>query len=761
MAEFELLGQSLERKEGPAKVTGEFIFPTDVRVPGMVVGKILRSPHAHALIKSIDTAAAENMDGVLAVVTAQTCPVPIIVYGQDKVDETMLATDKVRYIGDEVAAVAAVDEATAERALAAIRVDYEILQAYTDYNSCLDEASAEGAPLIHDGHAKNVAQEVHILRGDPAKGFAQADRVFEAEYRTSRVHQAYLEGNVAVAHYRKDARLEIWASTQWPSRTREDVAAILGLDISRVRVLETHVGGGFGGKFCPKLALLASVLSMKCGWPVRIANSLKDDFEAARPYGSSHIRLKTGVRKDGVIVAKELLTIMDNGAYSASGLACLGVACTRANNVYKCKNIKADGYSPYTNLVPTGAYRGYGNQSLSFAVEREMDRIAKALGMGPAEFRLINATGPNEVTVDGYVVRSNGLADTIKWTAQASELGKRRPDEGPIHYGKGMSSGMHVSGNIISYKLWDASGAIIRVDQDGRVGLITPEPDIGQGSHTALAMIAAEELGVRWEDIYVHPIDTDVAPFGVGAVGSHITTVGGNAVKVAAANARAELAAVAARLLECSPADIDITQGKVCNRALPQRELTLREVAMRYYLENYMPLVARGSWRSVGRKNPDTGLTNPSSAYSFATHVAEVAVDMETGRVKALNYWASHDLGRVINLAAAQGQIEGGVAQGLGFVLSEEMQFGADGRVTNPDFLDYKCPVATDMPAIHTHFVETVDPLGPFGAKGIGELAFVPVVGAIANAVSDAAGVEVTELPITPVRLLELIKRRG
>jgi len=765
-AKFNTLGRSVERKEGPAKASGEFIFPTDVKLPGMVVGKVLRSPHPHALIKGTDTSAAERMDGVLAVVTAETLPPPvkITVYGQDLADETILCTDKVRFIGDEVAAVAAIDEKTAQAALEAIGVDYEVLHAYTNFETSAEEASAEGAPPIHATKPKNIALEIHNLRGDPAKGFAEADRVFEQEYRTARVHQGYLEGNVAVAHYGKDGRLEIWASTQWPSRTREDVAAILGLPVTRVRVFQTHVGGGFGGKFCPKLALLASVLSMKCGRPVRIANTLKDDFEAARPFGSSHIRLKTAVRNDGTITAKELRTLMDNGAYSASGLSCLGVACTRANNVYRCGNVKADGLSPYTNLVPTGAYRGYGNQVLSFAVEREMERIAKAMGMSPADFRLKNAVQGNETTVDGYVVRSCGLSETIKWAARASDFGRRRGPEGSIRYGKGMSSGTHVSGNIISYKHWDASGALLRVDQDGKVELYTPEPDIGQGSHTVLAQIAAEELGVPYDDIHIHGIDTDVVPFGVGAVGSHITTVGGNAVKTAAANARRELAQTAARMLECDPEEIEIREGQVRRRvkggSAAERagagDLTVREVAFRYYLDNYMPLVARGSWRSVGAKDPKTGLTNPSSAYSFATHAAEVAVDMDTGRVKVLNYWASHDIGRVVNLRAAQGQIEGGVAQGLGFVLTEEMQFSG-GRVSNPDLLDYKCPVATDMPVMHTHFVESNDPLGPFGAKGIGELAFVPVAAAIANAVSDAAGVEVTELPITPFRLLGLI----
>ncbi|HHY94079.1 MAG TPA: xanthine dehydrogenase family protein, partial [Firmicutes bacterium] len=699
MADFQVLGRPVARKEGPAKATGEFIFPTDVTLPGMVVGRILRSPHPHALIKSIDSSAAEEIEGVLAVVTARNLPVPVVVYGQDQADETILCLDKVRFIGDEVAAVAAIDEDTAEAALEAVRVEYEVLPAYTDFETSMDEAAVEGAPLIHENKPRNIAQELHNLRGDPAKGFAEADFVFAHEYTTSRVHQGYLEANVAVAHYKKDGRLEIWASTQWPSRTREDVAAILGLDISRVRVFQTHVGGGFGGKFCPKLALLASVLSMKCGRPIRIANTLQEDFQAARPFGSARVWLKTGVKRDGTVVAKELRTIMDNGAYSASGLSCMGVACTRANNVYRCKNVKEDGYSPYTNLVPTGAYRGYGNQVLSFAMEREMERIARALGMDPAEFRLKNATQAGDVTVDGYVVRSCGLSETIRWVAKASDFGRRRLPEGPIRYGKGMASGIHVSGNIISYKHWDASGAVIRVNQDGKVELYTPEPDIGQGSHTVLAQIAAEELGVPYEDVHVRSIDTDVVPFGVGAVGSHVTTVGGNGVRVAAAYARRELAETAARMLDCPPEEVEISNGRVRRKGASEPELSVRDVAFRYYVDNCIPLYARGSWRSVGGVDPETRLTNPSSAYSFATHVAEVAVDMETGRVRVVNYWASHDIGRVINLAAAQGQIEGGVAQGIGFALSEEMQFDK-GRVTNPDFLDYKCPVATDMPII-------------------------------------------------------------
>lgn len=762
-----VVGVRLPRPEGPAKATGEFLFPTDVKLQGMLVGKVLRSPHPHARILSIDTSAAEAIPGVFAVVTAKD--VPAHKYGQDVADENIFAVDKVRYIGDEIAAVAAVDEEAADRALAAIRVEFQVLRPIFDPEEAMRLATAPGAPpevLIHEDKPRNTGLETHITRGKGLAGFDDAELVFESTYSTPRVHQAYMEGNVATAHCQADGKVVIWASTQWPSRSREDIAEALAIDVSRVRVVQTQVGGGFGGKFCPKVALVAAALTLKCKKPVQVRNDLHDDFIAARPFVPCTIQVRTGVKKDGTLVARQIRTVLDNGAVSASGAGVLSVASTRGNNVYRLPNAQIDGYLVYTNQVPTGAYRGYGNQALAFALEQEVDRIADALGMDRAELRLKNATQTGDVTVDGWKISSCGLSECIEWAAQESDFGRRRPTHGSLRYGKGMACAVHVSGNIISYRHWDASGALVKVEQDGRAHIYTSEPDIGQGAHTVLPQIVAEELGLGFADVEIHQNDTDVTPFGVGATGSHITTVGGNAVKLAAADARRVLLEKAALMLagqEGIAAAADLTvRGGFVYRAGDQSKalLSVKDVALRYFIDNYMPILGRGAYRSPGAVDKATKYGSPSSAYSFGCQVAEVAVDMETGKVQVLNFWAAHDIGRAINPMLVEGQIEGGVVQGIGFALTEEMSL-ENGRVTNPDFLDYKCPVAADIPPIHTHIVESIEPNGPFGAKGIGELAFVPAAAAIANAIADAVGFHLTDLPITPFRLLQAIRQNG
>jgi CO/xanthine dehydrogenase Mo-binding subunit len=758
VADESILGTRLPRVDGPAKASGEFVFPTDVTVPGMLVGKILRSPHPHALIKGIDTTAARAIEGVFAVVTAKDFTMRV--YGQDIADETVLATDKVRFIGDEVAGVAAIDGAAAEKALAAIRVDYEVLPALLAPKEALEAARAAKPVVVHQAKPNNIAMEYHINRGDIEAGLKESVHVSDATYETPRIHQAYMESNCCVAHWQPDRKLTLWPSTQWPSRSREDIAEVLGLEVSQVRVIQNGIGGGFGGKFCPKNALLASVLTMACGRPVRLENTLAEDFEAARPFVATQIRIKTGVRADGTIAARQLETVVDNGPYSASGAGCLSVASSRGNNLYRMQNVKSDGVLVYTNLVPTGAYRGYGNQALAFAAESEMDRIARAMNWDPADFRKNLATRTGDVTVDGWRIGSAALVECIDWAVKASDYHNRRPAEGPVRYGKGMACGTHVSGNIVSYKHWDGSGAIIKLDRDGKAHLFTSEPDIGQGSYTALVQIAAEAIGVNCADVAVHENDTDITPFGVGATGSHITTVGGNAVKNAGQNARRELLAWAGRMVNLTPDNLDLRAGQFYLKAQPDKPvLTVAEVASDYYVKNYIPLYVTGTYRTPGYTDKATKYGSPSPAYSFAGHVAEVAVDMETGRVRVLNYWAAHDVGKAINKMALEGQIEGGVAQGIGFALTEEMHIEG-GKVQNGDFLDYKCPVAGDMPNIYSHFVEPIDPLGPFGAKGIGELAFVPVAAAIANAVADATGVRFTRLPITPFRVVEGIKNQ-
>lgn len=753
--ELAVVGKSVPRVDAASKVTGQALYFSDLRLPGMLYGAVLRSPLPHARIRRIYTHRAERLPGVRAVVTA--ADTPGIKYGHNVADELILASDKVRYVGDEVAAVAAVDADTALEALSLIEVEYEELPAVYE----VEEAIAEGAPLIHEAK-NNIAFSSHVERGNVDELFAKADYVFADTFRTQQVHPSYLEPFATVARW-DGAKLSIWAPFQNPFVMRNLIARALGISPSDVRVIhQLAIGGGFGGKLDSKLPFIAAVLAKKAGRPVRLANTREEELSgASRMRVNTIIHLETAVRRDGTLLAKKVDILADNGAYSgqAPKIVCTNMAI-RSDNLYRLQAVRTTARLVYTNKVPTGAFRGYGNPQIHFAVESQMDMIAERLGIDPIDLRLKNATRTGDVTIHGWEITSGGLPDCLEKVRLASGWDAKRANK-QKYRGIGVACMIHVSGNR-GGEDYHGSEALVRIQQDGRVQVICGEVEIGQGSWTVLSQIVAEELGVPLEQVEWVPTDTDTAPFIFGAYSSRTTHIAGNAVRRAAQAAKSEVLATAARLLKVPAENLTIRGGVIgmpdASGGWRGRTLTLAEVAKEHlFSKGGSSIIGRGFW------DPDTVWLGPdkygniSTGYPFAAQVAEVEVDPETGKVKVLKVVAAHDVGKAINPVLAEGQIEGGVAQGLGYALLEEIKYH-EGRVQNDSFLDYQLPTTMDMPEIEAILVETYEPNGPYGAKGLGEPTLIPVAPAIANAVANAIGVRFKSIPMTQEQIVEALR---
>ena len=750
-----VVGKGTPSVDALEKVTGAARYGADIKMAGLLQGRILRSPHPHARILNVDTAAAERLPGVRAVITA--ADTPRVLYGTILPDQYVLAMDKVRYIGDEVAAVAAVDAETAEEALELIDVTYEPLPAVFD----LEAALAADAPQLHAHAPRNIADHIEFERGDVVAGRREAAVAMSQRFLTSVVHQCYLEPNACVAAFDDAGNLTLWAPNQGPFAAQMVLARALDIPTERVRVVQTYTGGAFGGKTWQQVWAICACLARKAGRPVRITLSREEEFEATLPRVPVIIDLTMGVRKDGTLAFKDSRVISGNGAYSVSAPAVNYVTATRHDSLYRLRNIHCVADLVYTNTVPTGMFRGFGNPQMHFAAESLLDMLAEELGMDAVEIRLRNAAQPGDTSAHGWYLGSCALTETIQEAAKATGWQEKRGKGGP-HRGIGMASCIHVAGNRTIYKPYDGSNAEIRVTADGAVELLSGESDIGQGSRTVFAQIAAETLGVPLSYVRVAPVDTARSPFATGTVASRVTTLGGWAVQMGAANARQQILEAVAAAWDTAPDALEIVDGTVRVKADPARAISFPMAAeIAVDSQDGRPVVGVGEYRAEGVVLPDpkTKYGNIAIAYSFGTHVAEVEVDVETGQVRVLNFVAAHDVGRAINPVGVEGQIEGGVAQGIGYALLEEMKMD-QGRVVNPDFLDYRIPTALDIPPIQSILVEPVDPHGPFGAKSIGETALVPTVPAIANAIYDAVGVRLTELPMTPDKILDALHER-
>lgn len=752
-----VVGKSFPRMDGVERVTGRSVFGQDLRRAGMLFGKILRSKYPHARILSIDTSRAEALPGVNAVVTGRD--IPSVRSGQFVKDEMIMAVDLVRYLGEAVAAVAAVDEDTATRALDLIDVSYEELPAVFDPQ----EAMKVEAPVIHPDLATyrapnlkkgsgNVCTHSIVRRGDVEEGFRQADLVFDDTFRTSMVYHAYLEPHAALAEVDEKGKITVRVSTQGPFSMRSFLAEVFHVPMSRIRVIGVRCGGGFGGKTRSLVAPTAVLLAMKTGRPIKIALSRTEDMVASRPRHPAIIRIKTGVMKDGTIVARQATAILDTGAYADFGPAATSGATIGALGPYKIPNVRADGYCVYTNKNGCGACRAPGVVQAAFASESQIDMIAHRLGMDPLEFRLRNAVDEGDLSATGQVYGPIGMKSALRAIRDFVEgEGKCAPGQA-----WGVACGKWGVGGT-------SSSAQLKLNEDGTAVLYTGSVDLGTGSDTVLCQIAAEELGLKLEDMSVVSGDTDGTPFDQGTVANRTTFTTGTAVGLAAVDVRQQLLELGAQALEANPRDLELAERKVRVKGSPDRAVAIAQLAATSIVKGG-PILGRGSFMPVPPQfDPDTvegTLFASKPGDNFSAQAAQVEVDPETGVVKVLRVVAAQDIGCAINPLLAEGQVEGGVSFGLGFTMSEQLQF-ENGKVLNPGFQDYRLFGAVDMPLVDVLLVEEVKGDGPFGAKPVGEPPNIPTGPAIANAIYNATGLRLKQLPLTPEAVREALREQA
>lgn len=752
---FSVVGHRVTRVEGYEKVTGEARYVADVVLPGMLIGKVLRSPYPHARILKIDTSKAESLRGVKAVVTAEdTVKRP---WGAFFADQYPLSVGKVRYVGEEVAAVAAIDSEIAEEALQLIEVEYEELPAVFD----AEEAMQEGAPLIHEGKTRNIAMTIDVERGNLERAFAESDAVVEDKFESAPQWHCAIETIGSVAEYASSGKYTIYMNTQTLFSARVRIAAALGVRETDVRVIQSAVGGGFGGKSCDdNNAIVAAILARKARKPVKIINSREEEFLAgSRPRVNMKIWVKMGFKRDGHIRAKQLRIIADNGAYSGKAPAITGVAALRHDTCYKYSDVKTQAYLVYTNKIPTGAFRGFGNPSAAWAVEQAIDMAANELGIDPLEIARINAAEPGYVSPHGNRVTSCELRQCIDMAEQMMDWKIKRAEKKP-DTGLGVACTVHVSGKR-HFGDYDGGSATIKINEDGKALILCGEGEVGQGAATAMCQIAAEEIGIPMEDVEISQADTDLTTFCLGAFGSRVTYIAGNAVRDAAVKVKQQILEMASEMLEASPDDLVIGDSKVFVKGSEVKSVTVADVARaRLFRRGGAPIVASGSFDADSVLQDATRYGNESGAYNFGCQAAEVTVDRDTGQVKVLKYVAASDCGTVINPIGAEGQVEGSVAQGLGYALIEGLRM-EEGRPINPNFSDYRIPSMRDMSPLEHAFADSYEPTGPFGAKGLGELGMDPTAAVISNAVFDAVGVRIKTLPITPEKVLKALREKS
>jgi len=735
------------------KATGRARFTDDLSSPGMLYGKILRSPSPHARILYVDLSEAEKVIGVKGAISGRHIPKKKYGIVPMAKDEYALAIDKVRYIGDEVAAVVATSLDAAEEAISKIRVDYEELAAVFDPL----EAMKPGAPIIHDEVPNNVSATIRKEFGNVEKAFSQSDDIFEDTFETQAVNHCPLEPQAALAMVDHSGKVTLWSSTQIPFFLRRNLATTLDIPESSVRVIKPKVGGGFGQKidlyakdFC------AAFFAMKTKKPVKFVYEREEVFTSTRQRHPMHIQLKTGMKKDGTILAQQFKVIADGGAYNSTAPLMITLACYFIMLPYRLENLLFEGYHVYTNKPVGGAMRGHGIPQVRFAVEAQLDIIAEKMRMNPLDLRLKNAFLAGEPHPAKLLVQSCGFSETLKKAAEGIGWKEKR---GKLPFGRGVGLAGASFPSGVSNMSHISSGAIVKIERDGSITLLTGAADIGQGAETVISQIVAEELGVPLADIRITAADTEITPLDPGTFGSGVTLRAGNAARTAAQVAKEKLFEAVAERMEVSVKDLEVKDRRIYLKENPGKGMSFQEAIKVYqYSDRPMPIIGRGSYQPPA-KEPTTLLKedgNFSPAYSFMTQAAEVEVDTRTGKVKVLKMVAAHDCGKAINPMLVEGQLEGSVVGGMGQALYEEVMI-EKGQVLNPSFLDYGIPTAREIPEITSVEVETNDPEGPFGAKESGEGTQLAPAPAIINAIYDAIGVRFKSLPVTPEKILEAL----
>jgi len=737
---FKIVGSRPVRPDGIDKVTGRAKFGADANAPGMLVGKILRSPHAHAKIRSIDTSKAAKLPGVKAIVTRDDFK-PGDPALRD-VLRNVMARDKVLYDGHAVAAVAATSAAIARKALKLIAVDYEILPHVTD----VDAAMKPGAPILHKDmitanldpapkKASNIAARHEFGHGDPEVGFRQADWVIERTFKTEATHQGYIEPHACLASVGTDGQGELWVCTQGHYMIRNTCAALLGMDVSKLRVTASEIGGGFGGKTTVFIEPVALALSRKAGKPVKLVMSREEVFRASGPTSSSSMTVKIGIKKDGRITGAHAEIRFQGGAFAGSPV---DLGAMSAFACYELEHVRAVGYDVVTNRPKQAAYRAPGAPMVAFAVESVLDELAQKIGMDPVELRLKNAA--KEGTRSSYGPKYNRIGLIECLTAARNHPHYKAPLG--KHQGRGIAAGFW-------FNFGGQTCVSLNINIDGTVALAVGTPDIG-GSRASMCMMAAEELGIGYEQVRAIVADTSSLGYNDISEGSRVTFSTGMATIEAARDAIGKLCGRAAKIWGI-PADAVVWENGYAKpsgaNAGNFAALSLAEIAK----------------TAANTGGPIAGhfeVNADGAGVSFAVHMCDAEVDPETGRVEVKRYTVVQDAGKAIHPSYVEGQYQGGAAQGIGWALNEEYFYGADGRLQNPGFLDYRIPVASDLPMIGTVIVEVPNPGHPYGVRGVGETSIVPPLAAVANAVSNAAGVRLTHIPMSPPRLLAAIEEK-
>lgn len=753
------VGRSVQRLEGEDKVRGRAVYVDDIERSGMLHAAFVLSPYPHARIERIDLAAALEVAGVRCVLTGADFP---HLYGQFVKDETALARDVVRYVGEPVAVVAADDLATARYAAALVQVDYEELPAV----ATVDEALAPGAPLVHPDFAlygrrhegalpPNVYSSTVLAEGNAATAFAAADVVVEGTYETQAQVHCYLEPCGAVAEVDDGGRVVIWSACQSVFRVQAVTAEVLGLPMSRIRAIATRVGGAFGGKSEVTVQPVAAALALRTRRPVKVVLPRNDDFLMMRTRHPARVWMRTAATRDGTLVAREARVLLDGGAYADDSSAVIGFALLMARGPYRISHVHFEGQAVYTNRLRAAGFRGFGNPQVTFAGESQLDELAARLGIDPIELRLKNAIADRDRWVGGEPVDGGGLKECLEKVRTASGWLTRPPVAGSPgrRRGLGVACVAHICGLL-------STAAIVRVLEDGTVTLNTGAVDLGEGADTVLAQICAETLRIPLGHVNLATPDTDGSPYNWSTAGSRITYMVGRVVGQAATEARTKIFTHAAAMLECAPEDLELRPGgRVGVVGVAGHEVSFGAISERAHWSAGGPIVASASLMFEGaaldpkRTHVSGNGLGRLGMYVFGAQVVEVEVDEVTGVTKVERVWSAHDVGRAINPAAVRGQITGGVAQGIGFALYEELAFDA-GRPVTATLADYKLPGARDLPDIEAIIVERPEASHPFGAKGVGEPPIVGVAPAIANAIAAATGARLRRLPMTPQRVL-------
>ncbi|MCR1897732.1 xanthine dehydrogenase family protein molybdopterin-binding subunit [Irregularibacter muris] len=764
------VGQSVKRVDGVRKATGYTKYADDIKMSKMLYAKAKRSPLAHARIVSIDTSKAEALSGVKAIITGQDVKTKVGLYLEDK---TFLAVDKVRYVGEAVAAVAAETEAIAEEACDLIEVEYEELPGVFS----IKDAIAPDASLVHEelGDYKhgsiffpeagtNIANHYKIRKGDIDKGFAEADFVFENEYYVPQIQHSPIETHCTIAQAEPDGKINVWAGCQSPYAVRKALAAALHLPLHKVRVVSPQVGGGFGGKAGTTLEGIVIPLAQRClGRPVKMTYTREEEFIASFVRQGLLGKMKTGVNKEGKIVAQEIVYYWDGGAYTEYGVNIARSGGYSSVGPYDVPNVKADSICVYTNHPVGGPYRGFGMSEIHFCIEQNMDAIAAEMGMDPAEFRKLNCLKDGGHNVTGQEVHNVGLVDCIDAVTKDMNWDQKVSLE--IKDGKIRGKGISLAFKAPSMPNNVPSSSIIRFNEDGTAHLSVTAMDIGQGSDTALVQIASEVLQLPPERILMTTGDTENTPYEWQTVASRITYCAGNAVYRAAEDAKNQFIELAAEGLGVSPEELELKDGAVVSKTDSSKKMPFDQLSMGLTMPDgsgiHGPIIGRGAFipPEVKDTDPETGQgEKPTAFWTYGAQVSEVEIDVETGHITVPATAAAFNVGKVINPQLCEAQIEGGIVQGIGSILWEEMVLD-HGVVKNPSYVDYKIPTAFDIPEMKITMVEIEEPTGPFGARGVAEPAMVACAPSVANAVFDALEVRVETMPLTKERILNAVKQ--